>query len=152
MITESFCHNCSELVTVTSLYCPQCRGLQLEQVDDPSSLQPRIVTYTSPPNVTEVRAPLIINRIRQNERGRRRPLDISKLEKQTATSELTTETDCSICLARFAFSDKIPITSTEAPSEVSQLLCGHIFHFHCAKHWFNSNARNECPLCRQKAL
>ena len=76
----------------------------------------------------------------------------SKLERKTALSSMTTETDCSICLLPFAFSDRIPLVATEQPSVVTKLKCGHIFHYDCVKQWFTSTAKNECPMCRQQAL
>ena len=154
---ELFCHNCCEIVNVARGTCPYCNGYQLERVPNPESLQRRTEVYTSPPNVTEPHRPLILvgNQIvgPGNLPQRRAPtLDISHLNKQAAVSSLSTQTECSICLLPFKFSDQIPITSDEEPDEVSKLVCGHIFHYECARRWFQSSSKNECPFCRQKAI
>ena len=124
-----------------------------------SLLLKRINYFNSPPpNVLEPRRPLIIvqNQIVQAEaleqRRRKEQVDISKLIKQTAISSMTRDDECSICLAKYNFSDRIPLTSDVEPDEVSKLLCGHVFHYDCLKSWFRSTSKNECPFCRQKAL
>jgi hypothetical protein len=161
---DLYCHNCGELVRIRpgQVTCSQCDGFQLEAVNDAGALQRRNIEYISPPNVAEPRRPLILVRnqlvspeqIReqQEQRRRDRQLDLSKMNKQVATSNLSTQTDCSICLVPFNFADKISFTSEEDPDEVSRLLCGHIFHYACAKSWFQSAAKNECPFCRRRAL
>ena len=110
---ELYCHNCCEIVNALHGTCPYCNGYQLERVSNPESLQRRTEVYTSPPNVTEPRRPLILvgNQIvgPGNLPQRRAPtLDISHLNKQAAVSSLSTQTECSICLLPFKFSDQIP--------------------------------------------
>ena len=110
------------------------------------------------PNVLEPRRPLIIvqNQIIPAEtleqRRRKEQVDISKLKKETAVSSMTRDDECSICLVKYNFSDRLPLTSDVEPDEVSKLLCGHVFHYHCVKSWFQNTSKNECPFCRQKAL
>merc|ERR1711887_270055 len=161
---DLYCHNCGELVRIRPgrATCSQCAGFQLEEVADTTALQRRNADYISPPNVTEPPRPLILVRNQvvsreqlqqqHQQRLRNRQLDLSKMNKQVATSKLSSQTDCSICLVPFKFSDKIPITSAKEPCEISRLLCGHIFHYDCAKSWFQSAAKNECPFCRRQAL
>ena len=170
---DLYCHNCCELVKLRpqEYSCRYCNGPQLELVTDISTLQRQAVSYTfvvskwtlndefrSPPNVAEPRRPLIIvqNQIvapeQLEQRRRSQQLDITYLDKRTAVSTLTNDTECSICLAPYQFADRIPITSNVEPSEVSKLLCGHVFHYDCAKSWFKNTSKNECPFCRQKAI
>jgi len=157
---ELYCHNCCELVKLSPqrYSCRYCNGYQLELVKDTSTLQRQTVTYTSPPNVAEPRRPLIIvqNQIvtadTLEQRRRSQQLDITRLDKRTAVSSLTNDTECSICLAPYQFADRIPMTSDVEPSEVSKLVCGHVFHYDCAKSWFKNTSKNECPFCRQKAI
>lgn len=46
---------------------------------------------------------------------------------------------CVICLDELKYND-----------DASKLACGHDFHFECIKNWIM--VKNECPLCKQKAL
>ena len=154
---ELFCHNCCDIVNAAHGTCPYCNGYQLEAVSNPESLQRRTEVYVSPPNVTEPHRPLILvgnQVVRPGDLPRRRnpTLDTSRLNKQAAVSSLSAQTDCSICLIPLRFSDRIAITSDDEPDEISKLECGHIFHYECAKRWFQSTAKNECPFCRQKAI
>jgi len=154
---ELFCHNCCEIVNAAHGSCPHCNGYQLEAVPNPELLQRRTEFYTSPPNVTEPHRPLVLvgnQIIRSGDLPQRTTpkLDISRLNKQAAVSSLSTKTECSICLLPFKFSDKMPITADDEPDDISKLECGHIFHYDCAKRWFTSTSKNECPFCRQKAI
>merc|ERR1712062_35477 len=153
---ETYCHQCCMLVKCRHAFiCPYCHTHCIESVPDSSKLQRVNQVYTPPPNVVEQRRPLIIvghqivTSSDLEQRQKINTVNISNLDKREATSSLTNETQCSICLGPFKFSDKIPITSDEEPDEVSKLLCGHVFHYKCAKKWFSNTNRNECPFCRQ---
>ena len=42
--------------------------------------------------------------------------------------------------------------STETPSQISKLKCGHVFHFECVETWLKNCKKNECPVCRSEAV
>ena len=68
-----------------------------------------------------------------------------KLVSKIANSREIEDPTCLICLIDYDFK--------KSPSKVSQLKCGHWFHYQCIKEWFQhfSNA-NECPICRGIAV
>ena len=52
---------------------------------------------------------------------------------------------CAICLVDYVFRDRISMFSTETPSQISKLKCGHVFHFECVETWLNESVSEKFP-------
>ena len=75
-----------------------------------------------------------------------------KLVSKVANSREIDDPTCAICLIDYDFKDRMSIMSLQTPSKVSQLKCGHWFHYQCIKEWFQHKNANECPVCRGIAV
>ena len=75
-----------------------------------------------------------------------------KLVSKIANSREIEDPTCAICLIDYDFKDRMSIMSLQSPSKVSQLKCGHWFHYQCIKEWFQHKNANECPVCRGIAV
>ena len=145
-----YCHYCEDIkkVRTKTQSCPHCFQFMLERVKQPDTLIKRERRYISPPLVREIVRPLIIqNNIIVHETTNQafKP----ELDIMTATSQTVgTDKECAVCLEEYVLADENSILLNLQPSEVSQMACGHIFHYKCLYQWCKTRKKKSCPLCR----
>jgi len=160
---QYFCHQCSEIVSfIPPNKCDTCKGIFVERIDSTANLESNAhpEPVRAPPlddTVQEIPALLINGQgdvVQSNQPEPPQP-QINygeKLVSKVANSREIDDPTCAICLIDYDFKDRMSIMSLQTPSKVSQLKCGHWFHYQCIKEWFQHKNANECPVCRGIAV
>ena len=67
---------------------------------------------------------------------------LTKVDKSEIDKER--DEDCPICLSNF--------NECEETDIICRLKCNHIIHQICIHKWIESSKKNQCPMCRGKAI